>query len=654
MLARFRFVLLQCLAVSCLRVRCSTLGGIIAACLFAATCGAQSAPRLWTDTTGAFKITASLVELKDDVAYLRTADGKTLRIPLARLSQADQDFVKGGASPFEEVSDAEMSTPAPSSTSAAARGSATPDFWSRDVTIDWNSVDTLDREFGNSWNVTLPSDNALGFEPKRATLPKKLNFHEGLRRLMVNPVAKRAVAGYTVSFTVPRPLSRLSLIDLVSGKAIHSAPVEADMCPLGVLSDGSTVVMQGTGNDRDGTETGDQIQLWRVTGKEVVRSPTWIPFPGTEKRFGRVSNSSVTTAIGLPNNRLLLRSEHGHLACIDMVTRQPHWFIKLANSGEIDVNVDRTLVTAMDGSTVIIIDPQAGKVVGSVPIEGSPHVAWPRIRWSPSGQRILVTVNSQVFLLDATNGTWTQQFALSGGPIASQRLDYPHDDYALLDGRLLLHLPSQIKVCEYRDGLIRVVGDTSFIAVQGGDSGVVVASKIPHPAAVDVLKQAEEDPSVFLIHPNVEVAIDAGGAGQHASQVRQDLEAAAVAAGYRVSGGAPLSIVATITGPKQEAVSYIASGSYIANVYQSSLRITWQGKDVWSTGGNNVPSFIQTRSGQSIQEKLDELGKSPNLSVFKNAKFPKMLQRPAEGAGPNRSEALLTSKFTLNGLVDSK
>jgi hypothetical protein len=164
----------------------------------------------------------------------------------------------------------------------------------------------------------------------------------------------------------------------------------------------------------------------------------------------------------------------------------------------------------------------------------------------------------------------------------------------------------------------------------------------------------QDDPSVFLIHPGVEVSIDASGAGQHANQIRQDLEAAAQKAGYRVTSNSPISIVATISGPKQEAVSYIASGSYIATVFDSKLRITWQGKDVWQSGGTNVPGIIQTARGQSIQDKLNELGKTPNLSVFKNATFPKLLQRPSEGSGANRSEALLTSKFTLNGLVDSK
>ncbi|MGV3484700.1 MAG: hypothetical protein ACO1RT_09810, partial [Planctomycetaceae bacterium] len=78
------------------------------------------------------------------------------------------------------------------------------------------------------------------------------------------------------------------------------------------------------------------------------------------------------------------------------------------------------------------------------------------------------------------------------------------------------------------------------------------------------------------------------------------------------------------------------------------------GKDLWSTGGNNIPGFLQTQRGQSIQDKLNELGKTPNLQLFEKAKLPKLLQKPGDSQTPNQSAALLVSKFTLQGLVDSK
>ena len=50
--------------------------------------------RTWTDKTGKFKVSAELVEVQDGKALLRRADGKEISVPLERLSDADQQFVK--------------------------------------------------------------------------------------------------------------------------------------------------------------------------------------------------------------------------------------------------------------------------------------------------------------------------------------------------------------------------------------------------------------------------------------------------------------------------------------------------------------------------------------------------------------------------------
>lgn len=617
-------------------------------------------PREWSDSTGGHKITATFIEVKDGNVFLKTAQGKTIKIPVARLSPADQELVKGADNPFQEVGgdDPKMSNGKPGAESAstenASGGSA---GWNSPLKIDWEDVEELDRSFDGEWKLELPKQSELGFTAKRATLNKKNNFHEDIRRLEVNPLAQRAVVGYTVSFGLPKPQSRLALLDLVSGKAIHTSPVETDMCPMCLLNDGSTVLMYGTSDERKGFETSDQIQLWRVNGKKVVQSKSWVPFPDDAESWGKRTNGHLAYAVAIPNNKLILLSGNGHLACIDVVTRKPYWHARLSGNFAVDASTDRSLLAVADGHSIMIVDPQAGTVKASTFLEDKPHIGWPRIRWSPSGTKLMFTFMSEIRVLDLTKGTWTHKVGFTGGPIAAYGLSYPHDDYALLDDHLLVHIPSQIKVCDYRSATrITTVGGMCFIGMQTGDAGLVVPAKMPHPAAEKILAQAEKDPSVFLIHPGVQVSINAAGAGQWANQVSQMLTKAATASGYKVVANSPISIEASVSGPKQEAVSYIASGSYIANVYQSTIKLTWQGKDVWTTGGSNLPGMISTGRGESIQDKLNEIGKTPNLTVFEQTKFPKMLQKPSgenKGPGP-QSDALMTSNFTMQGLVDSK
>lgn len=53
----------------------------------------DAAERTWTDSTGKFQVDAELVEVQDGTVVLRRADGRTVRVPLKRLSKSDQQYV---------------------------------------------------------------------------------------------------------------------------------------------------------------------------------------------------------------------------------------------------------------------------------------------------------------------------------------------------------------------------------------------------------------------------------------------------------------------------------------------------------------------------------------------------------------------------------
>lgn len=58
--------------------------------------------RTWTDASGKFKTEAEFVALDDKDVTLRLADGKTRKIPLAKLSAADQKVARELAAPSKE------------------------------------------------------------------------------------------------------------------------------------------------------------------------------------------------------------------------------------------------------------------------------------------------------------------------------------------------------------------------------------------------------------------------------------------------------------------------------------------------------------------------------------------------------------------------
>jgi hypothetical protein len=63
-------------------------------CLVLSLCVKADESRVWTDSTGKHKTEAAFVSLEDDVVTLRQpGTGKELKIPLERLSDADQEYV---------------------------------------------------------------------------------------------------------------------------------------------------------------------------------------------------------------------------------------------------------------------------------------------------------------------------------------------------------------------------------------------------------------------------------------------------------------------------------------------------------------------------------------------------------------------------------
>ena len=50
--------------------------------------------RTWSDASGKYRVEAKLIKETDDLVYLERKDGKSLKIPISKLSDADQNFLK--------------------------------------------------------------------------------------------------------------------------------------------------------------------------------------------------------------------------------------------------------------------------------------------------------------------------------------------------------------------------------------------------------------------------------------------------------------------------------------------------------------------------------------------------------------------------------
>jgi TolB-like protein len=58
----------------------------------------DSAPRIWKTRTGSYSTKATLLKFEDGVVQLEKQDGKVVSLPIEKLSEADQEYVKSRAS----------------------------------------------------------------------------------------------------------------------------------------------------------------------------------------------------------------------------------------------------------------------------------------------------------------------------------------------------------------------------------------------------------------------------------------------------------------------------------------------------------------------------------------------------------------------------
>lgn len=594
--------------------------------------------RQWRDLSGRFTVVGRLLEVRPDAVVIEDESGKKYSIQITRLSKEDQQFLSSGPNPFQVIEE--------------------PESFRVPGTVEWDDLDQFVSVATTTWEPPPVQENEWSdFVCRPASLQGKHNFHESVHPLVVNMACRKAVVGFTVAFAVPQTLSRLSVVDLETGRSIHSDTINANMRPLAILDDGESIVMVGNSDGRfDDLQTKSEIQVWRLDGKRIVPSPTWIPFPGEKQEWGKIVDAGVLRCEPLSKNRLAMISDAGHFVVWDLDDQKAVWHAKLSTRNfAFDVSMDRSRLALFDETTISILDPLTATPFGGRTLPTSTRVSWPHVRFSPGEDRILLSTLSEIQSIDVSSGQWAPSVSLASSASASQGFAVPDPDFVLLGKRNLFHLPTETVACDYQGiGSIWARSGICLVVVQSADSGIVMPLRFPHLAAETILERSQSDPKSFLLHPGVEVAIDVADVSEaYQEDVRDRLQSATEASGYVVVEDSPISVMASISEPKQEAVSFVARGSFIVNKYVSKVQLTWNEHVLWQREDSNVPPMMMSTGKQTLQEAVDEAGKAPNFEVFSSVRFPKFKDEPKGLPSQNvrSSHSLTTARVTVQGIL---
>ena len=143
-----------------------TLIPLLAFCLVA-ICNAEL--RTWTSIVGT-KVEAELVSLTGNQVTLKTKAGKTLKLPLNKLSKADQEFLKAKSSPKE---------PTKGEVGVKTADSKIAGYWVSDVKLTIKNLKALKASSSDDFEKRIYGENieslekGVGLEQMPLTLQSK-------------------------------------------------------------------------------------------------------------------------------------------------------------------------------------------------------------------------------------------------------------------------------------------------------------------------------------------------------------------------------------------------------------------------------------------------------------------------------------------------
>lgn len=595
--------------------------------------------RTWSDSTGKFKIEAKFISETAEKVKLERADGKSVEISIKFLSEADQKYLKERASnPFKSTEEASPFMPVKEGTPPAK--SAVGDNSPRGGPIDWSRSVQIDVEsYGDAWNFQASGGGELDFVPKNVSLPVRSEFFEKTSRIAINRDARKAVVGYLWTFSTPnkQPRTRLVLCDLAKGQVEAEVTEVAEMVPLALHPDGQRVLMKSAERDKI------LLEIWSIRGHRVVRESAWNPKNEEWKSF----RDEIQWAEFASETRLITKLGNGWVTIWDTENLQPVCHFAIEGGCIPALSADGKTLAFCKGERIGLLDVETQEVIA---MQKTPRqLSWPNLALSPSQKRLACVALNSVLVWDVETGELYRDFEPSGLMINSVP-QFPDDDFILLGNRYLVELENMIKLWDYEGGeQVKAVGGTTFFAVSPQNQrGALMPTLIPHESALTALNAALNEPDLFVFRKGSPVKLDVSGIPDpQRATVEQNLREKLSELQIQILPNAPVTVKASVSGPKTESMEYMRSGTYTVQVYRTSVELVYENQTIWQSSGSNIPHFVTLRQGENLGDVLREKSRGPAYEFYKSLGLPKFVQKPVAGTatpGQPASQTLGVSK----------
>lgn len=592
--------------------------------------------RLWKDATGQFEILAELIEKTETIVRLHTADGRELKVPIQRLSKADQDYLKTWkpANPFAG------GTPIPGKKSTNNTPTTSKPPVGPDSKPTAQPAPMLPGT-GNTLNLsTTPEEQAFvpDPQPKPPTIPtarvlvSKIDAYDKLS----SPVlANGAEANFLLSIgrnVAGRPKETRGRIYSVSlkkkeAKLVWDLPHAVQVLAHHEESDRTLLV-----DKLDHFQRGGELVLVEGLTKGTVKTLSRRSLPGSGKpgfapkvEWARLLSASRVAALvnqtlhvwDLPEAKLIY-SING------VFSVQPPVF-----SG------NQLYMAVPQHNKVVIIETATGKVRRSI-TTGNTLV--PGAAFHPNGQFLAICSSNQYIVWDCQADAAVSQ-ATTTGHLGAHPIHWIAPRMFLAHNGDLINMDLGMSIWKYYapSSNPRVIVGNKVITTSSQNC-FLASIEVPHRTAERSLEQlmgAGDD--AMLVRPGSPVAIDveSQALGVNRDELRAALTKAVEKAGWKVSDQGPITLVAKIgRGPKRQ-LQYRSLRGFPRTIstatitpFTAKLEIRQGAKVLWTRSTiNHVPSLLRLQKGETLQDAVNRYEK-PNAHFFSSMDLPPRILKP--------------------------
>ena len=658
----------------------------------APTRAAEYEARIWSSKGGKHQIRAKFIDLNDGTVRLERPNGDISRLPLDKLSQEDQDYVRNADKP--EVKQEPPAAAAPLGLQVGDRVEA-KDFgkWKpatvTEIDYKWKHAEVRYDDGDTDGHMSMddlrypgtqqqpflvkppsPESSLKTVRPDLSEVDRPLADGTPADQVAPDPLATASWKPRAVrlggrqdffekptDFAIvasPTPMAiivhanghhedavpRVELIDLQTRKMLVTGPAPAGTGKLALSPSGSTVATSPA--DHGGSKSTGRIDFWKIADKKVDHLVSFVPYV-----MNAWPDLDPEWSAWLDDERLFTVNNEGQLILWQVEGAKAVYELMIDRSSRPILTHGRKHLVVPTSTGVQFFDAKSGELEAVV---GSGDCLRAALAFSPSGKQLAIVSSGFVDVLDVTTGETTRSFPCQGAN-SRDAIAWVDEDYLFTANGLIINVPLRLIAWKYeiRSSLVKSLAGTHWALLENraNKSQVLTPLELPPAEAVAAVDHLDKE-QLLVVRPGDTIDIDVQiSDGLLAEEVKRSLAEALVETGMKVGDDSGLRLVARTSTGETQKVHYRrfhvfrGEGETIdvtSRVYEIELLL--DGAVVWERKStHSAPRHLQLQEGETIRAAIARVMK-PRAGYFRG-------RLPSYVVRPEYLEPLGSSKLSL-------